>query len=72
MTTDPAGREQRRQELSHLTRRQLVRIHHQGAGCLMTQAELLRWNHEELETAILDAEFGPRPTTQTTDQEDDQ
>jgi hypothetical protein len=62
MTYDAEGREARRRELGRKTRAQLVAIHRQGAGCLMSRAELMRWSHEDLEIAILDGEFGPLPT----------
>lgn len=57
-----AEREARRQELCQFSRRRLADLYHRGAGQLMTMSELMRWNHEELEAAILDSEFGPRPS----------
>ncbi|GIH29377.1 hypothetical protein Aph01nite_76870 [Acrocarpospora phusangensis] len=57
-----AEREARRGELWRLSKIQLVRTHHGGSGCLMPIAELRGWTREELVTAILDGEFGPRPS----------
>lgn len=51
-------RKARSAELHRKTKRQLVLIHRQGAGCLMSQTELMRWTHEELENAILESEYG--------------
>lgn len=58
-----AERDARRAELAKLRKSVLVRTHHQGSGCLMPLNELREWTPEELVTAILDGEFGPRPST---------
>lgn len=67
MTYDAEGRQARKVALSRLTRRQLANIHLAGAGQLMPRTEVLRWTHEEIEAAILDAEFGPLPQTEQGD-----